>query len=105
MSADKPAKDAAPLAHVDSVQVEHKGLLRTPMLTVHGILPNPSYSIKDIVVESNGDSLTVKPVMQHDPEQVVIQITVRFSETVRLPRRAKHIAIESDHKTLQKQIE
>ena len=105
MSADKPPKNAAPLAHVDSVQIEHKGLLRTPMLTLHGILPNPSYSIKDIIVESSDDSVTVKPVMQHDPQQVVIQITVRFSETVRLPRGVKHVIIESDHKTLHKQIE
>ena len=93
------------LAHVDSFQVAHKGLFRTPVLTLYGVLPNPAYSIKHIARETSGDTVTVKPLLQHDADKVVIQIQVRYTETIKLPRRAQIVIIESHHQTMQAAIE
>lgn len=73
-------------AAVDSIafiEVEQEGALEV-LLT--GYLPSPAYEIERVEVKRRGKTIEITPLMRHDPDKIVIMMTIPFSERVRLEK-------------------
>ena len=73
------------LVRVDSVKVKGtSGLFGRATLMVYGILPSPAYELITIETMIIEDEIVLKPLAKHDPEKIVIQITVPFEEKIKV---------------------
>ncbi|MBD3373677.1 hypothetical protein GF406_01470 [candidate division KSB1 bacterium] len=73
------------LVRIDSVQVKGtSGLFGRATLMVYGILPSPAYELFTIETTIQKDEIVLKPLAKHDPEKIVIQITVPFQEKIKV---------------------
>ncbi len=55
-------------------------------LMVHGISPNPAYTIDHIDVKVTDEEIRVTPWAKHDPHKIVIMVTVPFAEKCRVTK-------------------
>jgi ADP-ribose pyrophosphatase YjhB (NUDIX family) len=83
------AKNAAPVTPRDlhkvyideqSVQVQITG--RKATIRVSGNLPNPAYKLDHVAITLQDKVIEVTPLAQYDPEKIVAQVLVPFTDTV-----------------------
>lgn len=73
-------------AAVDSVAVidaEQEGALD---VVLTGYLPSPAYEIERVEVKRRGKTIEITPLMRHDPDKIVIMMTIPYSKRVRLEK-------------------
>ncbi|MDZ7289771.1 MAG: hypothetical protein ONB44_06915 [candidate division KSB1 bacterium] len=49
---------------------------------VSGHLPNPAYKLDHLAVTVRGKIIEITPLAQHDPNKIVVQMLVPFTESV-----------------------
>jgi hypothetical protein len=55
---------------------------RKVTIQVSGHLPNPAYKLDHLAVNLRGKVIEVTPLAQHDPEKIVAQMLVPFTDSV-----------------------
>ena len=55
---------------------------RKVTIQVSGHLPNPAYQLDHLAVEVRGKIIEVTPLAQHDPNKIVAQMLVPFTDSV-----------------------
>ncbi len=68
------------LASVDSMTVTRENGAVSVLL--HGMLPNPAYALERVDVDVQNNVVNLLPWMSHDPNKIVIQMTVPFEHNV-----------------------
>jgi hypothetical protein len=89
---------------VDSVKVSKVTALKGEAeLVVYGVLPNPAYSIDHFEVKIKDDKVQIVPWATHDPQKVVIMMTVPFAEKCQVTglqhNQVYHVLVEGSQKT------
>ena len=77
------------------------------IVSIKGILPNPSYKIEHVDVKVEKNIITLTPKMSHDPSLTVIQMTIPFEEKVSLSdltEKSYIIEIIGDNKVVAQEL-
>ena len=64
--------------------IENRDAGGNVIVTIKGILPNPSYRIERVDSHIKNGKIVLTPWMSNDPSLIVIQMTVPFEEKVEL---------------------
>ncbi len=57
---------------------------KSAFFLLKGILPNPAYSVKEIKISLEGDTISILPVIHHDPNKIVIQMAIPFEKEIKV---------------------
>jgi|GEM_PF-1317728 len=83
VSLTKVVVDSVRVADLDAEKGEAE-------LVVHGVLPNPAYAIDHVEVKVSDAEIRITPWAMHDPEKVVIMMTVPFVEKCKVTKLARN---------------
>ncbi len=68
--------------YIDAPPKTAKIVGRRATIQVSGHLPNPAYKLDHLAVNVRGKVIEVTPLAQHDPEKIVAQMLVPFTDSV-----------------------